>query len=117
VKTMKKLTIILVALAILIMLSGCFVTPEPEPIEDPPVIVDPDIICEGGHYKIHWVEWSMCGCPGTWEKEGIYWENPDGRIFYIGILVEYIGGSTGTLLSIEKKYGVCPESYIEEIFL
>ena len=112
---MKKITILLVALAILIMLSGCFVTPEPEPI-DPPVIVDPDIICEGGYYQIHWVEWSECGCPGTWQKEGIYWENPDGRVFYIGVNVEYLGHPL-TQLSIEDKYGVCPESYIEEIFL
>jgi len=110
---MKKLTVFFALLILMIMLSGCFILPE---TDDPIIVLDPDIICEDGHYSIHWYTWSMTGCPGDELQEGVYWKNADDRLFYIGPPVEF-DPNGGTLQNIVDEYGPCPKTYIEEILL
>jgi hypothetical protein len=90
---------ILILIFSLILFTGCFVTPEE------PIVVSP-IICEGGHYIIHFQDWQMCLCPHCEiYPEGTYWLNKDDRMFLIGEPV----------INPITVYGGCPEGYIQEI--
>lgn len=101
---MKYLLIFLLVFAMLFSV-GCFITPEPEPDEP----VETPIVCEGGHYVVHYIEWSPTGCEGEDYPAGTFWHNEDGRVFWLGDVV-------WPLMPVDV-YGICPTEYIEELLL
>jgi len=107
---MKKLIIVLLTIGIL-LLAGCLVVPEvPEVPVEP---VETPIVCEGGFYEAHYDIWSFTGCPGDDQVKGTYWFNADGRMFLIS---EETPFDPDSATELQDTFGVCPVSYIEEIF-
>ncbi len=93
-------------------LSGCLLVPEVP--EEPITPIETPIVCEGGQYHVYWDEWSMTGCEGDEQVEGVYWKNADGRMFLLGDVVEF-DPDGHTLDNIIKVYGDCPTSFVKEI--
>ncbi len=104
---MKKL---LMVMLVVVLASFFFVgcdSPVPDPIPDPDPIETP-IVCEGGHYVIHYKEWQdlLCDDSPTYPA-GLFWENSDGRLFMLGEKMD--------ISEVLDLYGACPDDYIEEI--
>ena len=106
---MKKL----IYLSIVILLATALFVSCDKP-EKPPEVVSGEIVCEGGHFSVHYGEWTMTGCEGDEQVKGTYWENLNGRMFLLGDPVKW--NPNGTMQAdIIKVYGKCPASYIKEI--
>lgn len=95
----KLLLVLLLVLTIAVV--GC------TPVEPPSPPVESGIVCEGGYYSVHYGEWSLSGCEGTYIEAGTFWRNKDGRIFLLGDPVN--------IKEVIKIFGDCPTSYIKEI--
>ncbi len=89
---MRKLLFILL---IAIILMGCTVPEQPEPVSP--------IDCDGGYL----VYFSYCGLREI-KEPGTYWINPDERIFVIDKEPSY---------NPVRDFGECPADYIEELYI
>ena len=116
---MKKLIFLLIILTL--VFTGCdFLVPVPE--EVPVEAVESPIDCNG-HYSMFFndfqlEDWANCD---YFTPKGIYWHNPDGRLFFLGDLVTEVenenceNGIGYVVPDPIALFGKCPVSFEWEL--